>query len=292
MLKRTNRIAKAIALTTIMTWAITDVSHAQANSTTEMYYIFDIKTDASSQEIGKAITKGIKRHAPKMTSNFPLYMEPIPAKPKRFEIVDMADSFSQSPGIGGLFALAQANGQGGHFKTAKCDGAVWIGKFTRDIANQTLSMSTCLFPYQGGYSLNVYGQDTHKKGSNGLSGLIGQAVAEGLVGKPQKWTQNTFKNMRKKLYEKTGTLAVLQEGQPQLDFSFKDEPTLAPQTPQVAAVSPSTPTTPVVQVVDQPASSVPVVQTQTVIPTTVAPSINCTGLTDDECIAKVRAATQ
>ena len=81
-------------------------------------------------------------------------------------------------------------------------------------------------PYQGGYSLNVYGQDTHKK-SRILSEKLGTIIAQGIVGKPQKWTENTFKNMRKKLYQKTGALAVLQEGQPQLNFTFKEEPVAA-----------------------------------------------------------------
>jgi len=300
MSKSSYKVMKQIALGVIVSCGLSGVSHAQSNSTTEMYYIFDIKTTASAQEVGSAIAKGIKRHAPKMNSNFPLVMEPSPVEPKRFEIVDMSESFSQRPGIGGLLALAQASGQGGHFKTAKCDGAVWIGKFTRDIANQTLSMSTCLFPYQGGFSLNVYGQDTHKKGRGGLSGLIGQAVAEGVIGKPQKWTRNTFKNMRKKLYEKVGVLAVLEEGQPRLDFTFKDEPmgdalaadgqkteavTAVSTNPVVAAQAPS------VAPPSAPAAS-QIIVAPAPVPAPAAPSIDCSNLTDDECFAKVRAATQ
>jgi len=229
-------------------------AQAQDQKTTEMYYIFDLKTDLSSDEISEAIRKGLKKNASKIQATSPLVMEPTPAVPGRFKIVDMADQFEGSS-MAGLMALAQMNGGGAGLKTASCDGAVWIGRFTRDNSTQSLNITTCLFPYQGGYSLNVYGQDTSKKSGAGHRRLVEKGVA-GLLGKPKKWTQKTFTRMRRKVFENTGVLMELQEGQPKVDFTFDDEPTLA-----VAPVA-------------SPA----------------APTVNCEGLSDAECGAAFRAA--
>ena len=248
------KIAGISALLMAAGFASTLPAHAQDQNTTEMYYIFDLKTDLPSDEISEAIRKGLKKNAPKIQASSPLVMEPTPAVPKRFEIVDMADQFEGSS-MAGLIAMAQMNGGGAGLKTASCDGAVWIGRFTRDNATQNLNITTCLFPYQGGYSLNVYGQDTHKK-----SGMAHRRVVEGAVGeifgKPKNWTKKTFTRMRRKVHEKTGVLMVLKEGQPTVNFTFDDEPA------------------PVVTSVASPA----------------APAVNCEGLSDAECGAAFRAA--
>lgn len=277
-------IFSALALTLSISAATTSSAYAQDQRTTEMYYIFDIKTTASQAEVTNAIVKGLKKNAPKMRTNSPLVMGPVPVQPKRFEIVDMADQFSNSS-LAGLMQMAQMQGGGVGLKQAKCDGAVWIGNFTRDITNQTLNMTTCLFPYQGGYSLNVYGQDTHRKSGLLHRRLVESAVGE-VLGKPQKWTQKTFSRLRRKVHEKTGDLMVLVEGQPQIDFSFEGEPVpqiadsaAAPLAVQSAPAQTSKPTP-----INSPVIGQPVKQA--------VPSIDCTGLSDADCIAAVRAGSQ
>jgi len=52
MSKSSYKVMKQIALGVIVSCGLSGVSHAQSNSTTEMYYIFDIKTTASAQEVG------------------------------------------------------------------------------------------------------------------------------------------------------------------------------------------------------------------------------------------------
>lgn len=273
-----------LALTFCISAASTSSAYAQDQSTTEMYYIFDIKTTASRTEVTNAIVKGLKKNAPKMRTNSPLVMEPVPAQPKRFEIVDMADQFSNSS-LGGLIQMAQIQGGGAGLKRAKCDGAVWIGSFTRDITNQTLNMTTCLFPYQGGYSLNVYGQDTHRKSGLIHRRLVESAVGE-VLGKPQKWTQRTFSRLRRKVHENTGALMVLVEGQPEIDFSFEGEP-VQQNANSVAAPAPvqSAPA----QVLEKTPSNSAIVGQPV---NQAVPSINCTGLSDADCIAAVRAGSQ
>lgn len=265
--------------------------HAQTS--TEMYYIFDIKTDAPRQEVSEAIRKGLKKYASKMQTTSPLVMGAPPVEPKKFEIVDMSSQFGGG-NLGGLMEMARMRSGGLMFKTAKCDGAVWTGNFTRDISTQTLRMNLCLFPYQGGYSLNVYGQDTHKKvRGRGLSGAIGgiiaQEVVEGALGGPAKWTQRAFRKMRKNVYEEVGVIPVLKEGQPTIDFTFKDERAHVQASTPVAAAQPASPAStasapaqpqPLAPAASQPIAAAP------------APSVDCTGLSDDQCMAKLREAAQ
>ena len=279
-LTKTMTIA-AIASTSIL---LAGTSPAHAQTSTEMYYIFDIKTDASRQEVSEAIRKGLKKYASKIHTTSPIVMDAPPVEPKKFEIVDVSSQFGGG-NFGGLMDLARAQSGGLAFKTAKCDGAVWTGNFTRDISSQTLRMNLCLFPYQGGYSLNVYGQDTHKKvrgpGLSGhIGGMIAQEIVDGALGGPQKWTQRAFRGIRKRVYKDVGVLAVLQEGQPQIDFSFKDEPAAATvQQPSAAT-----------QLVSQPVNTAPVVHSPAADPATAAPAISCKGLSDAQCLAKMRAA--
>jgi len=281
--KLTKTIVIAASVSASISLAAASPAHAQTS--TEMYYIFDIKTDASRQEVSEAIRKGLKKYASKIQTTSPIVLDAPPTKPNQFEIVDVSSQFGGS-NLGGLMDLARAQNGGLAFKTAKCDGAVWTGNFTRDISTQTLKMNLCLFPYQGGYSLNVYGQDTHKKvRGSGLSGhiggLIAQEVVEGALGKPQKWTQRAFRSIRKRVYNDVGALAVLQEGQPLIDFSFKDEPVAATAQQSTAAT----------ELVSQPVNSTPVVHNPATVPATPAiPVTSCKGLSDAECLARMRAA--
>lgn len=80
-----------------------------------------------------------------------------------------------------------------------------------------------------------------------------------VLGKPQKWTRKTFSRMRRKVYENTGVLMEIVEGQSTMDFSFDDEP--KPGETPAAGLQP-------------------------------APAVNCEGLSDTECGAAFRAASQ
>jgi len=201
--------------------AISAAQTAYAQDSSEMYYIFDLKTDVSSKDLGKVIAKGIKKHAPKAQTSSHLIMGEPPATPGRFEIVDMSDQFGDN--LGGLMALAKANGSAAAFKTAKCDGAVWTGKFTKNSKTQNLSFDTCLYPYQGGYSLQVYAQDTDKGHGQALHRQAVGGLFESVVGKPEERAQKALTRMRRKLFEDAGVMANLVEGQPKLDFTFKGE---------------------------------------------------------------------
>ncbi len=269
---------------------------AMAQKTREMYYIFDIKTDASIDTVSNAIVKGLKKNAPDMQATTHLVRGERPDKPGTFEIIDMSEQMGGN--MGGLMALAKAQGGGAMFKSAKCDGAVWTGRFTRDISNQRLNVNTCLFPYKGGYHLDVYANDTNKGHGMDISRKLGGAIAEAIVGKPEKWTQKTFSRMRRKIYEHVGVVPVLVEGQPTIDFSFKDEPVAAPVA-EAPAVPPAQAPTP--EVVAAPAAPVPTtapaptavtvqapVAAPAPAPAPEVPAVDCTGLSDEQCMAKLR----
>jgi len=59
MSKSSYKVMKQIALGVIVSCGLSGVSHAQSNSTTEMYYIFDIKTTASAQEVVKYVNVSV-----------------------------------------------------------------------------------------------------------------------------------------------------------------------------------------------------------------------------------------
>lgn len=287
MLQLSFKTLAALSLGIALSGFVYSPAEARDQRTTEMYYIFDIKTDASHEVIANAIVKGLKKNAPDMQTSSPLVMGKPPLEPKRFEIVDMADQFKDSP-MAGIMQMAQMQGGGLALKQAKCDGAVWIGRFTRDISNQNLNITTCLFPYQGGYSLNLYGQDTHKKGHGLISRNLAASLVEGVLGKPQKWTQKTVRRMRAKIYEHTGVVASLVEGSPKIDFSFDDEPVpveaAVTQAPNAAIISApvSTPGT----------ESAPIASEPVQVPAPAVASIDCTGLSDDACMAKLTGAAE
>jgi len=266
---------------------------AMAQKTREMYYIFDIKTDASAEVVSNAIVKGLKKNAPDMHATTHLVRGAPPEKPGTFEVVDISEDLGASRGLGGLMALAKMQGGGAAFKTAKCDGAVWTGRFTRDISNQRLNVNTCLFPYQGGYHLDVYANDTNKGHGSDISRKLGGALAEAIVGKPEKWTKKTFSRMRRKIYEHVGVVPILVEGQPTLDFSFKDEPMAAPVAEAPAAPAAAAPA-PATTVAPAPAAPAPAAPSAAQAPVQAAPApapvptVDCTGLSDDQCMAKLR----
>lgn len=183
----------------------------QADRVQEMYHIFDIKTDARKAVMTKSLTDGLNPNISDSQTITPLVMGPPPAAPARFTLVDpLQDSRF------GAFASMMGAVQAAQFKQVKCDGAIWISTAQRNIGgSQHLRLTLCLFPYAGGYNLDVYALDTKEKGG-GIAAKLGRAIAGGVVGKPEEWTNKTIVDVLRRIRRDTGAVVTYVEGQPEL----------------------------------------------------------------------------
>ncbi len=184
-------------------------ARADKNQAQEIYHIFDFKTATSKMEMIKAANAGLKVNVGDAEALTPIVLDAPPATPARFKIVNALENSQLS----GLLALASP-GELAQFKTATCDGAVWIAKAERKIrGGNTFRFTTCLFPYSGGYQLDLYGLDVHEKGG-GISAMLGRAMAEAVVGKPGDWTNKTILDLVRSLRAAAGDDVSYVEGQP------------------------------------------------------------------------------
>ena len=186
----------------------TNAGLARRTTSAEHYMIFDIKTDASRQAVAKAAANGLARNvnAVRETSPIPTGESP-PEKSGRFKLVN---PLAGHP----LAALAAASGQSLSLQVASCDGAVWTANAVRNIRGSSdLKMTLCLWQYQGGYHLDMYGQFTKQEG--GLL-QVSRELASAMVGTPEQWTEKTFLDVVRQITATTGASVKLLEGQPEL----------------------------------------------------------------------------
>lgn len=206
--------ASAAALGTL-TAAPADAQSVQ--QTSELYHIFDFRTDAPKRDVIAAADAGLRNNTNDRNATTPIVMGPPPATPARFRIVDPWATGQ----LGGLAALVGA-AQMTQFKQVTCDGAVWVANAVRQVRrSQTLRLTLCLFPYAGGYQLDVYGVDVQQKGG-GLSERLGRALGKRLVGDMSGWTNKTILDVVRSVRTRTGATVAYVEGQPE----FNGEPWL------------------------------------------------------------------
>ncbi|MNR71749.1 hypothetical protein D3C71_24270 [compost metagenome] len=193
---------------------------AERHESVEMYHIFDVRTSATPDTVIKATADGLARNTNSVVQNRPLQVGvKVPATAGRFELVNVADSF-KGTGIGSLMALGGGAGNTA-MRVAKCDGAVWTSKATRDTGSDSLNLYTCLYRYKSGYQLNMYA--VFRKSSGGLAGLA-RGAAAAVVGTPEEWVNKTVIDMVRSVETATGSKVAYVEGQPELgDLPKVDE---------------------------------------------------------------------
>lgn len=154
---------------------------------TEYYQIYDIKTDAPYDVMADVLSSGVGKNINNATETRPIPdSQELPEKPGRFKIVDALKSMN---GMEGLMALGGASLQS-QFKSATCDGARWISTVNRDTDSQ-LKMTLCLFPYKGGYHVDMYAVLVKEEG--GVNPMaFARGVARTMVGSPEQWTEKVF----------------------------------------------------------------------------------------------------
>lgn len=180
---------------------------SRKSTTVEYYRIFDLKTGASRQAIAKAASDGLGRNVNSSQQATPIPMSAdLPEKPGRFALVNPFAGSSMA-------ALAGAGGSLG-LQVATCNGAAWTAKAVRDIAGSNrLTLTACLFQYQGGYHLDMYAVFNKQEG--GLM-QISRNMANAAVGTPEQWTEKTFLDVVRSIRSTSGAEVTLLEAQPEI----------------------------------------------------------------------------
>ena len=211
------RVATATVAAALGLLAAAPAVAQSVEQASELYHIFDFKTDAPRRDVIAAADLGLRNNTNDRTATTPIVMGPPPAAPGRVRIVDPLSSGQ----LGGLAALVGA-AQMAQLKQATCEGAVWVANAVRRThRTQNLRLTLCLFPYAGGYQLDVYGVDTQQKGGS-LSDRLGRAIGQKLVGDAAGWTNKTILDVVRSVRARTGAIVTYVEGQPE----FTGEPWL------------------------------------------------------------------
>lgn len=172
----------------------------------EYYRIFDIKTEADREAIAEAASDGLGANVNNANERRPILNESLPETPGRFKTVD---PFGDSK----MGALMRGSG-GPSLIVATCDGASWIADATREIKmSSDLKLTACLFPYKGGYHLNVYANFSKDEG--GIM-EIARKGAFALVGTPEEWVEKTFLDIVRNIRKVTTADVSLVEGYPKV----------------------------------------------------------------------------
>lgn len=181
--------------------------------TVEMYHIIDVQTTASAEVVSEAIVKGLSRNTNSIVQNSPLQLGAItPEVPGRFKLVNPLELLGNS-GVGAMLAMSNGAAGSAPVRIATCEDSVWNAKANRHISgSDNLNLYTCLYPYKGGYHLNVYA--VFKKTSGGLMQLAREA-AHSLVGTPEQWVTTTITDMLKAVQDTNASLTYV-EGKPTL----------------------------------------------------------------------------
>jgi len=225
-------VSKLLSLSGLAVLAMSSPAQAQqADRTSELYHIFNIRTDQERNTIVRSFTDALNLNTTDSQTITPLVRGAPPEKAATFELVDpLADG--RLSALGSLMGSAQA----AQLKQVKCDGAVWIGNAQRNLrGSQHLRLTMCLFPYAGGYHLDVYGLDTEDKGG-GISQKLGRLMAGAVVGKPGNWTNKTIVDLLREVRTKLGAEVSYVEGQPAFEGEpWNDEYTIMPSDKEKAS---------------------------------------------------------
>jgi len=172
---------------------------ASHNKTVEYFRIFDIRTTASNDTIAAAASTGIERNILRATLATPVpTVKEVQVKPGRIVLQE----------VGATAGGAAAAG------SPSCEGATWTAKANPEVSGgQNVSVVACLFPYQGGYHLDMYTAFSRPDGGwlkypRRLSGAV--------FGTPEQWTEKTMLDVVRAIQARTSAQVVLVEAKPDI----------------------------------------------------------------------------
>jgi hypothetical protein len=149
------------------------------------YAIYDVKVDPAvdARRVYAAVKDGLEKTGYEFSVSIDPPPSPLPAQPSRFQLVDPLKNSN-------LGALIAASGQS--FKTAKCDGASFVAGLKNDHFKrygEDTAFVTCVFPYAGGFSVNVWHRYSQQ------SGNIGASLARSVVGDSSQFIPRTIESI-------------------------------------------------------------------------------------------------
>lgn len=159
---------------------------SQKTTDTEYFRVYSIRTSTPVDVIARAAANGIGKDIDGIQEAYPINTSGIvPAKPGYMKLVD---PFSNSP----MAAFATSAGSVG-FKVATCAGASWTAKANKVVAGDDReSFDMCLFPYSGGYQLDIYGDLVTESGGVNLSLLLARSMVSHALGSPKEFMDKAF----------------------------------------------------------------------------------------------------
>ncbi len=210
----------AVALAAALAGCSTGSGNMFASRDTAVEYIrvFDIKTDAAGPAVTRAASEGISRNVNNATLATPV--------PETAEVQDQPGRFKLADPAGAPPGTIPARGP-------SCEGASWTAKATPDVrGSQDMSIVACLFPYKGGYHLDMYAAFTRKEGG----WLAWPRRAYGYVlGTPDKYAEKTMLDIVRTIRETTNGQVALVEAKPEVAGTPWLEPAgVAPRTSQTS----------------------------------------------------------
>lgn len=188
------KLAAAISLSALIAGCGTTNNFLAAKTTyTEYFRVYDIKTNASPDVVGTAAGNGIGRDINDMQAAFPINTSgDVPSKPGYMKLVNPFQGSTMA-------AFLNSAGNVG-FKVATCNGAAWTAKSSRNFNGSFgHSLTFCLFPYQGGYQLDMYGVLETETG--GLL-QIDRDIAEKAIGTPRQFMEKAFADTLEAIHAK------------------------------------------------------------------------------------------
>jgi len=191
---------------------------ASRDRAVEYIRVFDIKTDAAGATVTRAAGEGLGRNVNNATLATPLPGNAeVQDQPGRFRLADPAGAPPGSVPVRG----------------PNCDGASWTARATPDVRGSSdMHIVACLFPYKGGYHLDLYAAFTKKEGG----WLDWPRRATGYVlGTPDKYAEKTMLDIVRTIREATNAQVALVEARPEVAGAPWLEPSgVAPRTSQTS----------------------------------------------------------
>lgn len=176
--------------------------------TSNGYAIFDIKAgpEVTASSLAEAVKTAIQKNTSKAQIQNNIPPSPLPEKAPRFQLV--------SPFKGSaLGAMAAANGQSMQIPT--CEGAIQtINAKDDSMAKyaENTTFFTCLMPYQGGYSLNVY--TTYSKASGAFNAaVLAATLTRSVTGDSSQFIPRTISSIVESV-KRTGASVDMTEAYP------------------------------------------------------------------------------
>jgi hypothetical protein len=231
------------------------------DKTIAYYRVFDIRTDAAASTVARAASTGIERNVKDAVIATPA-PPPLGEVPGRFRMAAPGEASGMAPGTasGTASGTTPAGGPG-------CEGASWTAKAAPVVrGGDNMHLLACLFPYRGGYHLDMYAVFTRPEGGwlawpRRLGGTV--------LGTPEQFTEATMMDLVRAIREATGANVSLVEARPELAGA----PWLGAGTRAQAAVVPAS--GPVAGAVAAPPEAAPAVAPAAVAPA-VAPALPAT----------------